>query len=383
MTIRYMTIRYLRAVTGGAALLLALAVWGAPARAETPTPEANKPVHFPDGTWAAVPQSGPDGKVRQCVLVAFRDRKGEHGPIETRFSFTIGRGAGFAINLTDDSLPSEQVLDDEAELLIDGKSFPAVAFTLGPMAQAKALAVHPGDAAGALAALGKAKQLAVRSDGAGIDSGPITLQLPTDALGYLKSCGKRFDIAIDRPTDPDANDLPVPRPRSPRVAMLQPGASSDMPGIEDIQKIEGWDASELRAPDGTIDMCYIRRRYSERSGANVHMTVTALLVGRAGGFRILLKDSDLHLTADQQLDATVSVGGKPLDGLVSKVMSVNEIGIFPAHAKACAAALDNTDSVDFKSKVVGVEFPLAGGAIGWARACARRSGIAFEPGAGL
>jgi hypothetical protein len=355
----------------------------APARADALTPEANKPVHFPDGTWAAVPQTGPDGKVRQCVLVAFRDRKGEGGPIQTRFSLTIGRGAGFAINLTDDALPTEQVLDDQAELRIDGKSFPSVAFTLGPMAQAKALAVHPGDAAGALAALGKAKQLTLRSDGVGLDSGPIDLQLPGDALGYLKNCGKRFDIAIDRPTDPDAPDMAVPRPRSPRVAMLQPGASSDMPGIEDIQKIEGWDASELRAPDGTIDMCYIRRRYSERSGTNLHMTVTAFLVGRVGGFRILLKDTDLHLTGDQQLDATVNVGGKPLDGFVARAMSVNEIGIYPAHAKAFAAALDNADSVDFKSKVIGVEFPLAGGALGWARACARRSGIAFEPGPGL
>jgi hypothetical protein len=378
-----MTIHYLRAVTGGAAFLLAVAVYGAPARADALTPAANKPVHFPDGAWSAVPQTGPDGKVRQCVLVAFRDRKGEGAPIQTRFSLTIGRGAGFAINLTDDALPTEQVLDDQAELLIDGKSFPSVAFTLGPMAQAKALAVHPGDAAGALAALGKAKQLTLRSDGVGIDSGPIDLLLPGDALGYLKNCGKRFDIAIDRPTDPDAPDMAVPRPRSPRVAMLQPGASSDMPGIEDIQKIEGWDASELRAPDGTIDMCYIRRRYSERSGTNIHMTVTAFLVGRVGGFRILLKDTDLHLTGDQQLDATVNVGGKSLDGFVAKAMSVNEIGIYPAHARAFAAALDNADSVDFKSKVIGVEFPLAGGALGWARACARRSGIAFEPGAGL
>ncbi len=375
--------RYLRTVIGGAVLVLMMAVHAAPAHADALAPEADKPVHFPEGTWAAVPQAGPDGKVRQCVLVAFRDRKGEGGPIETRFSLTIGRGAGFAINLTDDALPAEQVLDDQAELLIDGRSFPAVAFTLGPMAQAKALAVHPGDAAGALAALGKAKQLTLRSDGVGIDSGPITLNLPGDALGYLRTCGKRFDIAIDRPTDPDAPEMPAPRPRSPRVAMLQPGASSQMPGIEDIQKIEGWDASELRAADGTIDMCYIRRRYSERSGANLHMTVTALLVGRNGGFRILLKDSDLHMTQDQQLDATLNVGGKPLDGFVARPLSVNEIGIYPTHAKAFAGALDKADSVDFKSRVVGVEFPLASGALGLARACARRNGIAFEPGAGL
>jgi len=350
-----------------------------PAGAAPPTPQAITPVHFPEGIWSAAPQVGPDGKVRQCVLVAFRSRKGDHGPIETRFSFTIGRGAGFAVNLTDEYLPREQILDDEAEILIDGKSFPAVAFTLGPMAEAQALAVHPGDAAGALAALGRAKQLTLRTAGAGIDSGPIALHLPSDALQYLKTCGERFDIAIDRPTDPNAPDMPVPHPRSPRVAMPEPTATG-MPGVDDIRKIEGWDASELRAPDGTIDTCYIRRRYSAGSGADLHMSVTALLVGRTGGFRIVLKDSNLHMTQDQELDATLSAGGKPIDDFAAKVMSVNEIGIFPAHARTFAAVLDSADSVDFKSKVVGVEFPLAGGALGWARACARRNGIAFEPG---
>jgi hypothetical protein len=285
-----------------------------------------------------------------------------------------------AINLTDDRLPGEQILDDEGELQIDGKTFPAVAFTLGPMAEAKALAVHPGDAAGALAALGKAKQLTVRSTGVGVDSGPITLQLPSDALDYLKNCGKQFNIAIDRPTDPDAADLPVPRPPSPRVAMLQP-TSTSMPGIEDIQKIQGWDASELRAPDGTVDLCYLRRRYSDGSGTNLHVSVTALMVDRASGFRIVLKDSGLHMTDAHVIEgATLTASGKPFQGFVAKPMSVNEIALFPVHGKELAAALDTADDIDFKSKVVGIEFPMNGGAVGWSRACARRNGFPMEPG---
>jgi hypothetical protein len=371
---------------GAKAVMACAAAWlfGAaalPARAEALTPEANKSVHFPEGTWAAVPQVGPDGKVRQCVLVAFRNRKGDQGPIETRFSLTIGRGAGFAINLTDDSLPSEQLFDDEAEILIDGKSFPSLAFTLGPMAPARGLAVHPGDAAGALASLGKAKQLTLRSDGAGIDSGAITLRLPSDALDYLKNCGKLFDIAIDHPTDPNAPGMPVPRPRSPRIVPVVQQASAS-PGITDIQKVDGWDASELRDADGAIDMCYIRRRYSSGSGANLQMTVLAVLAGRAGGVRLLLKDTNLKIAQDEPLDATLTADGKPVDGLIVKPMSPNEIGIFPRHGKAFAAILDEGNDLDFKSKVVGMEFSIGGSIMGWARACARRNGFEIEPGSG-
>jgi hypothetical protein len=356
-------------------------VAASPARADALMPEANKTVRFPEGTWAAVPQTGPDGKVRQCVLVAFRDRKTDHGPLETRFSFTIGRGAGLAINMTDDELPSEQILDDQAEILIDGKSFPADAFSLGPAASARSLAMHPGDAAGALAALGKAKQLTLRSDGAGVDSGSIALHLPADALDYLKSCGRKFDIAIDHPTDPDAPGMPVPRPRSPRIVpVVQQAAAS--PGITDIQKVDGWDASELRADDGTIDMCYIRRRYSSGSGANLQMTVIAVLAGRAGGVRLLLKDTNLKMAQDEPLDATLTADGKPVDGLIVKPMSPNEIGIFPRHGKAFAAILDEGNDLDFKSKVVGMEFSIGGSIMGWARACARRNGFEIEPGGG-
>jgi hypothetical protein len=65
------------------------------------------------------------------------------------------------------------------------------------------------------------------------------------------------------------------------------------------------------------------------------------------------------------------------------VLSVNEIGIFPAHGKAFAATLDSADMLNFKSPAIGIEFPVAGSVKGWARACARRNGIAMEPGAGL
>lgn len=359
-----------------------LAIAGAmPARADGVRPEADKAVHFPDGSWAAIPQAGPDGKVRQCLLVAFRDRKTDHGQLQTRFSLLIGRGAGFAISVTDDELPSEQILDDQAEIWIDNKAFPADAFSMGPGSQAKSLALHPGDVAGVLAALGKAKQVTLRSDGAGIDTGLITLQLPGDALDYLKSCGKKFDIALDHATDPDAPVMPVPRPRSPRVVPAAEPASA-LPGIDDIQKVDRWDASELRAGDGTIDTCYIRRIYSSGKGANVQASVIGLIVARDGGLRVLLKDTNLKLVNDQPLDATLTANGKPVDGITAKATAPNQIFVFPSHGKAFAAMLDYGNDFAFKSKAVGMEFTVGGSVMGWARACARRSGIEIEPGEG-
>ena len=341
----------------------------------------NKSTHFSDGYWAAVPQAGPNGKVRQCLLVAFRNRTSNHGPLQTQFSLIIGRGAGLAVSVTDDELPSEQILDDQAELLLDSKSFPADAFSMGPGATAKSLAFHPGDAAGALAALGKAKQLTLRSDGAGIDSGSITLRLPSDALDYLKSCGRKFDIALDHPTDPDAPGMPVPRPRSPRVVPVAQPASA-LPGIDDIQKVDRWDASELRATDGTIDTCYIRRIYSSGKGANVQASVVGLIIARDGGLRLLLKDTNLKLENDQPLDATLTANGKPVDGIAAKVTGPNEIFVVPSHGKAFAAMLDHGNDFEFKSKAIGMEFTIGGSVMGWARACARRGGIEIEPGQG-
>ena len=55
------------------ALLLAIpAAFAAPVG----KPVAGQQVRFPNGTWSGLPQVGPDGKVRQCVMVALRQRIG-------------------------------------------------------------------------------------------------------------------------------------------------------------------------------------------------------------------------------------------------------------------------------------------------------------------
>src|ERR1700742_1765256 len=80
-----------------------------PPKADTPPkPIAGQQVRFPNGTWSALPQVGPDGKVRQCVLVELRQRSGSNGPVDTRFSINISRGTGLAIMIQDDGLPAEQ-----------------------------------------------------------------------------------------------------------------------------------------------------------------------------------------------------------------------------------------------------------------------------------
>src|SRR5262249_36277972 len=126
-------------------------------------PVAGKQVRFPHGYWSGAPQIGPDGKVSQCVLVARRSRVGRSGAIDTDLGVTIGRDAGLAFSIRDRAVPPEQVVDDQAEILLDGsRSFPAVGFTVGP----NSLAMHPGDAAGVLSALEKSTKLTLRSDGA-------------------------------------------------------------------------------------------------------------------------------------------------------------------------------------------------------------------------
>src|ERR1700720_1759303 len=181
-------------------------------------PVAGKTVHFPDGTWSGLPETGPDKKVRQCVLVAQRTRGAAGEGIDTALSLTIGRGSGLAIAIGDDKLPSEAILDDQAEIVVGDRAFPATAFTV----RSGTLAFHPGDAAGVLSALDKATTLQLHSDGAGIKSGAMTLDLAGEALAWLKLCGKQFDIALDRPTDPKAGDIPQPRPRSAEIAPAKP-----------------------------------------------------------------------------------------------------------------------------------------------------------------
>src|SRR5437016_13982709 len=69
-------------------------------------PVAGQQVRFPQGVWSALPQVGPDGKVRQCVLVAPRQRIGKDGPVNTRFSLNISRGSGFVFLIHDEGLPA-------------------------------------------------------------------------------------------------------------------------------------------------------------------------------------------------------------------------------------------------------------------------------------
>lgn len=363
-----------KGLTGALVAIMAAAASTAAMAAPTEKPVADKQVRFPNGAWSALPQIAPDGNVRQCVLVAFRNRVGKNGPVETRFALNISRGAGLAVTIQDDGLPTEEVLDDQAEVLIDGNSFPAVGFPVG-----NAFAAHPGDAAGVLAALGKATKVTVRSDGAGIDSGAIALNLPAEALTWLKQCGKTFNIAIDKPTDPDAPELPTPRPRSPRISIM-PATLAGPAGIEDRQKIEGWDASELRNPDGNVFACFIRRRYADGSEPGAHKIATQFFAGRIKGLVIVLKDSILNFTDGQPIDATMKIGEEPFTDFSAKMMGHDEIAVFPKHATALASLLESGVRATIKAPSgYQFEFPVQPSIIPWLRACARRNGIAMEP----
>jgi hypothetical protein len=338
-------------------------------------PVAGKTVHFPNGTWSGLPETGPDKKVRQCVLVAKRARGAGGDGIDTTLSLIVGRGAGLALAISDDKLPPERVLDDQAEITVGDHAFPATAFTAGT----DTLAFHPGDAAGVLAALDKAAKLRLHSDGAGINSGAMSLDLPADALAWLKACGKQFDIALDRPTDPKAGEIPAPRPRSPEVAPAQPTAAGPA-GIEDKQKISGWDASELRSSDGKIAVCFIRRHYRIGSGASARFIGTFLMVSRAKGLTMMLKDSSLNLPEGKPVEATLAVDNKPYPDFTARMLGSDEIGIFPQHGLELARALGDGVPVSFDArKLEKMDFPVPSGILPWLRACARRSGIGFEP----
>jgi hypothetical protein len=357
------------------ASLIAAAASSVASAAPAEKPVAGKQVRFASGYWSALPQVGADGKVRQCVLVAQRQRSGKDGPVDTRFSLNISRGSGLTFVIQDDGLPMEEVLDDQAEILLDGRSFPAVGFPVAKVA----FTFHPGDAAGALATLGKAKRVTLRSDGAGIDSGAVTLDLPAEALNWLRQCGKTFDIAIDKPTDPNAPEMPTPRRRSPEIAVA-PATAAGPPGIEDKQKIEGWNASELRNGDGSIQVCYIRRQYIMGSEPSSRALGTFLMVSRRKGFTMMLKDTNLDLPEGQPVEASLKIGETPFTAFSAQVQGHDEIGIFPQHGATLAAALEKGDRATFKAAVADqFEFPVQSSVIPWLRACARRNGIAIEP----
>jgi hypothetical protein len=369
---------WFQAAIVGAAVCMSAAIGGEakaanPANLDKLVPD--KTVHFANSDWSALPESGPDKKVRQCVLAAKRPRAGPDGPIDAALSIIISRGSGLAFAITDDKMPPEKILDDQAEVVLDDHSFPAAAFTTG----SATLAIHPGDAAGALAALEKTTKLKLRSGGAGIDTGAIALDLPSEALGWLKQCGEQFDIAIDRPTDPNAGSLPVPRPRSPEIGSAQPTAAGP-PGMEDKQKINGWDASELRSFDGKIAVCFIRQHYTIGSGSRARVIGTYLIVSRAKGLTIMLKDSSLKLPEGKPVEATLKIENKPFVDFSAHVLGSDEIGIFPEHGMALAVALGDGVPVAFDAqKIETMEFPVPSGIVPWLRACARRSGIGFEP----
>jgi hypothetical protein len=364
-----------RALMFGAAVLLysAAGMIFAAYGAEMPKPVAGKQVHFSDGTWSGLPQTGPNGKVRQCVMIAERPRAGADGKIDTAFSVDISAGAGLVFGVSDDKLPAEQVMDDEAEVILDGQSFPAVAFTIA--GTNNKLAFHPGDAAGVLAALKNTETVQLRTDSGSLDTGPIVLALDDDAYGWLKQCGTQFKIAIDKPTDPNAPDLPVPRPRSPEIGSTQPTAAGP-PGIEDKQKISGWDASELRGFDGKVAVCMIRQHYR----ADTHAIGTFLMVSRTRGLTMMVKDSALNLPEGKPVDATLKLGNKPFTGITAQVLGNDEIGIFPEHGAALALALGDGVSAHFEApKIETIDFPVVSGVVPWLRACSRRWGISFEP----
>lgn len=362
------------AATGTAVLLLAAIAVLRGVKADPVTPVAGQTVHFPEGTWSALPQAGPDGKVRQCVLVAPRSRAGGSGPIDSQLSLNISRGSGFTFALTDGKISTDDILDDEAEVILGDRSFPAVAFTISG---ARGLALHPGDAAGVLAALTKTSALRLRSAGDGLDTGPIALDLPAEALAWLAQCGKTFAIALDRPSDPDAPELPVPHPPSPEIGPNEPTAAGPA-GIEIQQKISGWDASELRGADGRVLVCLIRQHYTA-GGRDGRLLGTFLIVSRAKGLTMMLKDSDLDLPGNQAVDGTLTIENKSFTGFESHALGKDEIGIFPQHGMALAAALNDGATAAFKSSVEGFEFPIPSGVVPWLRACGHRWNIPFEP----
>jgi hypothetical protein len=159
-----------------------------------------------------------------------------------------------------------------------------------------------------------------------------------------------------------------------------PATSEGPPGMADKQKIEGWDASELRNGDGSVIVCYIRRRYVTGSEPNSRLLGTFFMVSQLKGFTMLLKDTDLKLPEGQPVEATLKLDSQSFTAFEAHTLGPDEIGIFPRHGRALAAALENGVRATFKSKVsYNMEFPVQAGVVPWLRACARRNGIAMEP----
>jgi hypothetical protein len=104
------------------------------------------------------------------------------------------------------------------------------------------------------------------------------------------------------------------------------------------------------------------------------------MVSQRKGFTVMLKDSNVKLPQGQAVEATLDVGSERFTGFSAQVLGEDEIGIFPQHGNALAAALEKGVRATFKSKVSdNFEFPVQASVVPWLRACARRNGIAMEP----
>jgi hypothetical protein len=86
----------LRSRIGGAlSSLIAVTASSVLYAAPVEKPVAGQQVRFPNGYWSALPQVGADGKVRQCVLVALRQRAGNDGPVDTPSTLACLCGRAF------------------------------------------------------------------------------------------------------------------------------------------------------------------------------------------------------------------------------------------------------------------------------------------------
>jgi len=81
------------------------------------------------------------------------------------------------------------------------------------------------------------------------------------------------------------------------------------------------------------------------------------MASRAKGLSLMLKDSELKAKPGQSLDASLTIGDTPVTELSARVLSSDEIGVFPRHglALAAAAAADKADRFAFKSPLMSFE----------------------------
>ncbi|MEK9280184.1 MULTISPECIES: hypothetical protein [unclassified Bradyrhizobium] len=125
----------------------------------------------------------------------------------------------------------------------------------------------------------------------------------------------------------------------------------------------------------------IRRHYLLGTDKPSRRLGIFLIVGRAKGLILMLKDSKLKLPEGEALEATLKIADEPFGAFSAQVEGSDEIGIFPQHDAVLAAAIEKGSVVAVKAKVVedNYEFSVHPGVIGWLRACARRNEMAIEP----